>query len=98
MCEHHAEDSSTGTRPSVSQRLPVVMWFASLVQRGAIGLVRIYQIVLSPWLGRNCRFVPSCSQYMIGVIEKYGVIRGVLRGVLRICRCHPFHRGGYDPP
>jgi putative membrane protein insertion efficiency factor len=63
-----------------------------------IALVRLYQIGISPWLGRHCRFHPSCSQYMILAIEKYGVLRGTFRGTLRICRCHPWHPGGHDPP
>jgi uncharacterized protein len=63
-----------------------------------IGAVRIYQWTLSPLVGRQCRFSPTCSNYMIGAINKYGVLRGVPKGILRICRCHPWHRGGYDPP
>jgi uncharacterized protein len=61
-------------------------------------LVRCYQRGLSPLLGPSCRFQPTCSEYMISSIRKYGAIRGTLRGVLRILRCHPFNRGGYDPP
>jgi putative membrane protein insertion efficiency factor len=60
--------------------------------------VRLYQIFLSPVLGRQCRFQPTCSQYFILAVKKYGAVRGAYRGVLRICRCHPFHPGGYDPP
>jgi hypothetical protein len=60
--------------------------------------VRLYQIFLSPVLGRQCRFLPTCSQYFILAVKKYGAVRGSCRGVLRICRCHPFHPGGYDPP
>lgn len=63
-----------------------------------ISLVRFYQRAISPLLGANCRFMPTCSQYMIEAIQKYGVIRGVLKGTWRICRCHPFTPGGYDPP
>ena len=63
-----------------------------------IAAVRLYQIFLSPILGRQCRFTPSCSQYFIQAVNKYGAIRGAFRGVLRICRCHPFHPGGHDPP
>lgn len=63
-----------------------------------IVLVRIYQLALSPLMGKQCRFYPSCSNYFIGAVEKYGAIRGSIRGTLRICRCHPFHPGGYDPP
>ncbi|MGC3968725.1 MAG: membrane protein insertion efficiency factor YidD [Pirellulales bacterium] len=70
----------------------------SLPARAAIFCVRIYQWLISPFLGQRCRFVPSCSRYFIGAVEKYGLIRGGLKGVARICRCHPWHPGGYDPP
>ena len=60
--------------------------------------VRGYQLTLSPIMGRHCRFTPTCSQYFIGAVKKYGAISGAIRGILRICRCHPFHPGGYDPP
>ena len=63
-----------------------------------IGLVRIYQWTLSPIIGRQCRFQPTCSHYFIGAVEKYGAIRGSLKGIWRICRCNPFCRGGDDPP
>lgn len=63
-----------------------------------IGLVRIYQWTLSPMFRGACRFEPSCSQYFIEAVRKYGAIRGAWRGTLRICRCHPWHPGGYDPP
>jgi putative membrane protein insertion efficiency factor len=61
-------------------------------------MVRGYQITLSPLLGRHCRFEPSCSHYFIGSVRKYGAVRGALRGMRRIAKCHPFHPGGYDPP
>ncbi len=63
-----------------------------------IGLVRIYQWTLSPLIGRQCRFQPTCSNYFIGAVEKYGAIRGSLKGIWRICRCNPFCQGGEDPP
>jgi uncharacterized protein len=63
-----------------------------------IGLVRLYQIFLSPMLGRYCRFQPTCSQYFIEAVRKYGAIRGALKGIWRICRCNPWMPGGYDPP
>lgn len=63
-----------------------------------IGIVRLYQLVLSPLVGQQCRFEPSCSKYFIGSVEKYGVIRGSLRGVWRIVRCNPWNPGGFDPP
>ena len=63
-----------------------------------IAAVRLYQLLLSPLIGRTCRFDPSCSAYFILSVQKYGALRGTLRGLARICRCHPFHPGGYDPP
>ena len=63
-----------------------------------IALVRIYQLLLSPLIGPTCRFYPSCSAYFIASVQKYGTLRGTLRGIARICRCHPFHPGGHDPP
>jgi len=63
-----------------------------------IACVRIYQLTLSPLVGRQCRFQPTCSHYMIGAVEKYGVLRGVPRGLWRILRCNPLCKGGHDPP
>jgi uncharacterized protein len=73
-------------------------WIWNLPGLIMILAVRIYQLTLSPWLGRNCRFHPSCSRYFIQSVQKYGAIKGGFRGVMRICRCHPWHPGGYDPP
>ena len=63
-----------------------------------IGLIRVYQATLSPLLGNACRFEPSCSRYMVESLEKYGLVRGLARGLRRISRCHPWNPGGYDPP
>jgi uncharacterized protein len=60
-------------------------------------LIRSYQLFVSPILGPTCRFVPTCSQYTLGAIERYGVIKGAWFGVKRILRCHPWCDGGYDP-
>ena len=60
--------------------------------------VRGYQRFLSPLLGKNCRYQPTCSAYFLGAVEKHGALRGSLRGLWRICRCHPWSRGGFDPP
>lgn len=60
--------------------------------------VRLYQLTLSPLIGRQCRFHPTCSHYFIGAVEKYGSLRGGWRGLRRILRCHPLHPGGFDPP
>jgi hypothetical protein len=63
-----------------------------------IFIVWIYQWTLSPLLGQHCRFQPSCSKYFIGAVQKYGIMRGTWHGIARICRCHPWNPGGYDPP
>ncbi len=76
----------------------LMYWLTALPSRILIGLVRVYQYTLSPLLGPHCRFVPSCSEYFILAVRKYGALSGTLRGIWRICRCHPFHPGGYDPP
>ena len=60
-------------------------------------LIRAYQLVLSPLLGPSCRFYPSCSHYAIEAIESHGALRGSWLSAKRICRCHPFHAGGFDP-
>ncbi len=61
-------------------------------------MVRMYQVCISPVLGSNCRYQPTCSAYCIKAIKKYGAIRGGWKSTCRICRCHPFREGGYDPP
>lgn len=60
-------------------------------------LLRIYQYVFRPMLGRNCRFVPSCSEYAMEAIERHGALYGSWLALKRIGRCHPWHPGGYDP-
>jgi hypothetical protein len=62
-----------------------------------IALVRFYQYAISPSLGRRCRYFPSCSEYAVEAVQKYGALRGGWLGAKRICRCHPWHPGGYDP-
>lgn len=60
--------------------------------------IRGYKRFVSPLIGRHCRFEPTCSDYFRMAVEKHGPWRGVVRGISRICRCHPWHPGGYDPP
>jgi len=62
-----------------------------------IGLIRVYQYAISPFLGRNCRHYPSCSAYAVEAVEKHGAIKGGWLSVKRVSRCHPWHPGGYDP-
>lgn len=62
-----------------------------------IALVRGYRFLLSPWLGRQCRFEPTCSAYAIEALETHGALRGSALTVARLARCHPFCDGGHDP-
>ncbi|MGZ3903328.1 MAG: membrane protein insertion efficiency factor YidD [Bacteroidia bacterium] len=63
----------------------------------AILFVRFYQGAISPYMMPSCRFTPSCSQYTIEAINKYGALKGSWIGFKRICRCHPWGGSGYDP-
>ena len=60
-------------------------------------LVRAYQVTLSPLFGDCCRFTPSCSHYMIEAVEVHGAFKGVVLGLWRVLRCHPFGKSGFDP-
>jgi len=62
-----------------------------------IGLIRFYQLVLSPWVGHQCRFTPTCSHYAIQAIQTHGACKGAWLGLRRIARCQPLSKGGYDP-
>jgi putative membrane protein insertion efficiency factor len=62
-----------------------------------IGLIKLYQLMISPWLGPSCRFTPTCSQYGLEAFKKYGVLKGFWLTVKRISRCHPWGGHGYDP-
>jgi len=75
-----------------------LQWLVRLPGELMIAMVRVYQLTLSPLLGRNCRFEPSCSKYFILAVRKHGAVRGSLLGAWRIVRCNPFCSGGYDPP
>lgn len=67
------------------------------MQKVVIAGLRLYKRFLSPCLPSACRFSPTCSEYMMEAVERYGVLRGVGMGLWRLGRCHPFHSGGFDP-
>ncbi|EHM10218.1 conserved hypothetical protein YidD [Thermanaerovibrio velox DSM 12556] len=62
-----------------------------------LSLIRAYQVFLSPMLGKNCRFYPTCSQYAYEALSRFGLVRGTWLALRRILRCGPWHPGGYDP-
>ena len=76
----------------------MIRLLARLCTAPLIGAVWLYRLLIRPWLPDACRFTPSCSEYMIQSLRKYGPIRGAAKGVWRICRCNPWNDGGYDPP
>jgi uncharacterized protein len=63
----------------------------------ALKMIKIYQSTISQVTPSRCRYLPTCSQYTLEAIEKYGTVKGIWMGCKRIARCHPFHEGGYDP-
>jgi len=67
------------------------------MKRLALGLISLYQLVISPFMLKSCRFIPSCSEYTYEAIDKFGLLKGVWLGFRRLARCHPFHEGDYDP-
>lgn len=68
-----------------------------MMKKILIKLIRIYRKYISPMKAPCCRFYPTCSQYAIDALEKYGVLKGSFLAIKRILKCHPFNKGGYDP-
>ena len=73
------------------------MRLAATVPILALKLVRVYKLIVSPWLPAACRFTPTCSEYASDAIKEFGLVRGGVRSAGRLIRCHPLHRGGFDP-
>ena len=67
------------------------------MKRALLKGIRFYQAAVSPLFPPRCRFIPSCSQYALEAVEKYGAVKGTFLATKRILRCNPFHKGGYDP-
>lgn len=89
MSKENSQPPSASTAPTVEA--------GRMARRGAIAVIRLYQVAVSPLLGPHCRFAPSCSAYMAEAIAFHGLRRGVWYGIRRLARCHPFHAGGFDP-
>ena len=90
--ERSATSSSVESRLGCEPRPP-----ARLLAKLLLGLIAGYRAVLAPFLGGFCRFVPSCSVYADEAVRRYGAGKGLRLALLRLSRCHPFHRGGLDP-
>ncbi|MEZ6047041.1 MAG: membrane protein insertion efficiency factor YidD [Planctomycetaceae bacterium] len=76
----------------------LLQFILSLPRLLLTGLIRLYQLCISPLIGPSCRFQPTCSEYAIQALKKYGVFKGSYKSIKRILSCHPWHPGGYDPP
>ena len=70
---------------------------SKLIREFLVGMIRVYQRALSPFLGAHCRFEPTCSAYLIEALRKCGIAKRLLLGAWRILRCNPFCKAGYDP-
>jgi len=68
-----------------------------MIKRVMISLIKVYRKYISPMSGPKCKFIPTCSQYSIEAIEKYGVLKGGIMSIWRILRCNPLSKGGFDP-
>lgn len=68
-----------------------------LLKQGLLMFLKGYQLMISPYLPPSCRFTPSCSEYTRQAVERYGVGKGLLMGLKRLCRCHPASSGGFHP-
>jgi putative membrane protein insertion efficiency factor len=75
----------------------ILYLFSKGLSKGLILFIRAYQLVLSPYLGRQCRYLPTCSAYTVEAIEEWGPLKGIWMGAKRIGRCHPWGGSGYDP-
>lgn len=91
-----------GAQHAAMHVFPLPNQFQGMVARLFIALIRVYQLTLSRLIrltiGNVCRFEPSCSRYAAQCLADHGALRGSLLSIKRLCRCHPFHPGGYDPP
>lgn len=89
--------SQAGGSPTVRRIAPGTRGLQRLPARVLLFLLQLYRTLLSPFLGSNCRFAPSCSAYAAAAIDRYGAVRGTHLAILRLLRCHPWSEGGWDP-
>lgn len=92
LCAIVSRDSTTSGLAAVGRavwRVPRLL---------LVGLVRLYQGAISPWLGPSCRYTPTCSEYAVQALRRYGAVRGTILAAWRIGRCNPWGGHGYDPP
>ena len=93
--EAHPDASGKPARRGLRGALWLVGWPARML---LIGLVKFYRVAISPWTPPTCRYQPTCSQYALQAVRRYGAARGFVLALWRIARCHPWGGHGYDPP
>jgi len=69
----------------------------NILTKSMIGIIKLYQLLLSPYMGQQCRFYPTCSHYAIEVFKLHGIFLGFFLTLKRLLKCHPWHTGGHDP-
>jgi uncharacterized protein len=89
--------SGAGSQVLFSKPNSAAQWISAPATWLFVALIRLYQKFISPGLPPNCRFAPSCSQYTLEAVQRYGALKGTWLGARRILRCHPWHPGGFDP-
>jgi len=92
----HADESARESALFPRPR-SILGWALAPITWLLIALIRFYQRWISPGLPPSCRFAPSCSQYALEAVQRYGALKGVWLGARRLVRCHPWHPGGFDP-
>lgn len=95
--QRRTNDGAMTAERSPESLRTVWLTFTRLPAMAARALIRAYQLVLSPFIGNQCRFHPSCSNYALEAVEAYGALRGSWLAAKRLGRCHPFNPGGFDP-
>ena len=68
-----------------------------MITKNSTIFIKFYQVAISPYIGPHCRFMPTCSEYAYIAINRFGILKGSYLAIRRILKCHPFHKGGYDP-
>ena len=95
--EPTAPDERARHAPLFPRPRSILGWGFAPVAWLLIALIRFYQRFISPGIPPSCRFAPSCSQYALEAVQRYGALKGVWLGARRLVRCHPWHPGGFDP-
>jgi putative membrane protein insertion efficiency factor len=98
MTTDHPEKGAAGRRvPLFPRPESLVGWLLLPFTWLSIALIRLYQLAVSPAIPPSCRFAPSCSQYALEAVQRYGAVKGWFLGLRRLARCHPWNPGGFDP-